>query len=140
MNIEELLSRLDKVSGKHPQWQSRCPAHEDNGPSLSIATTQTHQILLHCFAGCGIDEICGALGIEIHELFPPDEWLNNRRGNQQWIEPANVLKALEKDIYLLALASGDIASNKTPTAGENKERRAAQERIIDAGRYVRRIR
>lgn len=40
-----------------------CPAHEDRTPSLSISEGKDGKILLHCFAGCGFDEIIGAAGL-----------------------------------------------------------------------------
>ena len=32
-------------------WIDRCPAHDDNNPSLSIKETSDGKLLLHCFAG-----------------------------------------------------------------------------------------
>ena len=40
-----------------------CPAHEDRTPSLSISEGEDGKILLHCFAGCGFDEIISAAGL-----------------------------------------------------------------------------
>ena len=49
------------------QWRSHCPAHDDAEPSLSV-TENDGRILLHCFAGCTVDDICAALGITTKEL------------------------------------------------------------------------
>jgi hypothetical protein len=49
------------------QWLVHCPAHDDAKPSLSV-TESDGCILLHCFAGCGIDDICAALGITTKDL------------------------------------------------------------------------
>ena len=40
-----------------------CPAHEDRTPSLSISEGEDGKILLHCFAGCGFEEIISAAGL-----------------------------------------------------------------------------
>jgi nicotinamidase-related amidase len=49
-------------------WIARCPAHEDHNPSLSVHE-RDGKILLHCHAGCNVEAICAALGIEMRELF-----------------------------------------------------------------------
>jgi hypothetical protein len=49
------------------QWLVHCPAHDDAKPSLSV-TESDGCILLHCFAGCGIDDICAALDITTKDL------------------------------------------------------------------------
>ena len=49
------------------QWLVHCPAHDDAKPSLSV-TESDGCVLLHCFAGCGIDDICAALGITTKDL------------------------------------------------------------------------
>jgi putative DNA primase/helicase len=33
-------------------WMARCPAHNDQNPSLSIGETTSGKILVHCHAGC----------------------------------------------------------------------------------------
>ena len=47
---------------------AKCPAHEDGNASLSIKHTG-EKTLLHCFAGCTTDAVCGALGIKVGDLF-----------------------------------------------------------------------
>ena len=70
--FEYILSCLDKVrrSGDD-RAMARCPAHEDKTPSLSIRLTHD-KVLLHDFAGCTPEAVCGAVGIEARELFAPD--------------------------------------------------------------------
>ena len=59
-----LLSRLSGVKEVRPgQYIARCPAHDDQHPSLSIKVTDD-RILLHCFAGCKYEEILRALGLQ----------------------------------------------------------------------------
>jgi CHC2 zinc finger/Toprim-like len=68
MNVEEILDRLDRVKRNGSQWLARCPAHEDNKPSLSVRE-DGDVILLHCFAGCDTADVCDRIGIEIGDLF-----------------------------------------------------------------------
>ena len=68
--VERILSVLDKVRNRgDSSWMACCPAHTDKNPSLSIKETQDGDILLHCFAGCGVDDVLAALGLEMSDLF-----------------------------------------------------------------------
>lgn len=49
MSTEEILERLECVSGEYPQYMARCPAHNDNRPSLSIKEVED-KTLIYCFA------------------------------------------------------------------------------------------
>ena len=68
--VERILSALDKVRNRgNSSWMACCPAHADKNPSLSIKETQDGDVLLHCFAGCGVDDVLAALGLEMSDLF-----------------------------------------------------------------------
>jgi hypothetical protein len=69
MTTLELLSRLDGVRPRGTgKWSARCIAHQDNNPSLSISEGE-RGLLVKCWAGCTLNEITAALGIEIKDLF-----------------------------------------------------------------------
>ncbi len=68
--VERILSGLDKVRNRGPDsWMACCPAHIDKNPSLSIKETKDGDVLLHCFSGCGVDDVVAALGLEMRDLF-----------------------------------------------------------------------
>lgn len=69
--VEAVLSRLDNVHRSGAGWAARCPAHEDRHNSLSIGTGAEGQALIHCFAGCALDAILGAVGMRTSDLYPP---------------------------------------------------------------------
>jgi hypothetical protein len=54
------------------ELRCRCPAHEDNGPSLYIRVPDD-KILLHCKAGCSTLEICDRLDVAIPDLCYDEE-------------------------------------------------------------------
>lgn len=71
--LEKVITRLQAQGCKprqlsNGQWLALCPAHDDSEPSLSITLSETGKVLLHCFAGCDITQICDALGISIVDL------------------------------------------------------------------------
>ena len=68
---EKLLPHLDKLrKAGAGRWSARCCAHEDKGPSLAIRELDDGRLLLHCFAGCTVSEIVGAVGMTMEDLFP----------------------------------------------------------------------
>ena len=52
-------------------YSCRCPAHDDNSPSLSI-TPKDGKVLLHCHAGCSLEQILSSLGLNKGDLFDDD--------------------------------------------------------------------
>ena len=72
-SAETLLNRLDRVRKSGSGWMARCPAHDDKTASLSITETGD-KVLVHCFACCRIDDVLGAVGLSLKDLFPPRHW------------------------------------------------------------------
>jgi hypothetical protein len=72
MSAQDLLLRLAKVKQTGPEnWMACCPAHEDKSPSLTVRECSDGRVLLHCFAGCGVGDILGAVGLSFDAIFPP---------------------------------------------------------------------
>ena len=64
-----LISRLDGVINRgNGMWISRCPAHDDNSPSLSIRETED-KVLLHCFAGCQAEDVLTAVDLTWNDIY-----------------------------------------------------------------------
>lgn len=71
--VERILAAL-REHGHKPRtsdagWACRCPAHDDCNPSLSIDVGLDGRALVNCHAGCTADEVCGALGLTLADLF-----------------------------------------------------------------------
>src|SRR5690348_9526863 len=69
-HLEMVLARLKGVRTSQHGWVACCPAHNDCEPSLSIGLGDEGHILLKCFAGCSLERIVEAMGINVAELFP----------------------------------------------------------------------
>jgi hypothetical protein len=50
-------------------WLSRCPAHDDQHASLSIAEGDDGRALVKCHAHCTFNDICAAVGLKASDLF-----------------------------------------------------------------------
>jgi hypothetical protein len=68
MKIQEFLDKFHRMRPSRNGYVALCPAHQDKNPSLSI-TERNGRILLNCFAGCSLEAICDAVGIEVRDLF-----------------------------------------------------------------------
>lgn len=71
--LASLLSRLRErgdVRRAGKEWRTRCPAHDDNGPSLYVALSGDRtRALLSCKAGCEVADIVAALDLDLDALF-----------------------------------------------------------------------
>lgn len=55
-------------------WQSRCPAHDDRRPSLSLSAGHDGRALLKCWSGCETARVLEALGLSWQDLFSRPLW------------------------------------------------------------------
>ena len=72
MNEPEILAKLSDVTRTSNGWTARCPAHDDDRPSLSLAVGDDGRVLVHCFAGCSPRQIVAALDMSMADLRPSD--------------------------------------------------------------------
>ena len=68
MNAQDLLDRLEHVTGGKGKWMARCPAHQDHSPSLAVNEAKD-RVLIHCFAGCETADVTAAIGLNVADLF-----------------------------------------------------------------------
>jgi hypothetical protein len=77
--VQTLVDRLDE-HGCEPRpsgadsFKARCPAHNDQNPSLSVGYGDEGQALLKCFAGCTYRDILAAIAMRESDLFPQDHF------------------------------------------------------------------
>jgi hypothetical protein len=137
MKIDLILSRLESVKNTGDnKWIARCPSHQDKSPSLAIKYTE-NKILLHCFAGCGADDVLAAIGLDFTALFDEIPGNNNKRvSKHNGFSADDVLLALIHEITIVGLAAGDI-SNGVEISSENLDRvKLASLRISEGVRFV----
>lgn len=71
--FERVLAALEahgdlRVTGTGRQRSSRCPAHDDRAPSLSVTEGES-RVLLRCHANCPTEDILAALNLRMADLF-----------------------------------------------------------------------
>ena len=70
MKIFDVLARLKNVKGPDASgnYLACCPAHDDKRQSLSVKQGE-RGVIMKCYAGCGVREICQKIGIRMEDLF-----------------------------------------------------------------------
>jgi hypothetical protein len=64
IRLDNLIAKLSDVSKSGDGYVARCPAHDDSTPSLSFGLSKTGKIVIHCHAGCTLDAIALAIGLD----------------------------------------------------------------------------
>jgi len=120
MSAAALLDRLQRVRGVGPgRWVASCPAHEDRRPSLSIRELDDGRVLVHDFAGCDVEAILGAVGLELSALFSPrDPSIQSRKGQRRPWTAQQLLALAEREIRVATIVIGDIVERRTVSRDE----------------------
>lgn len=134
-HLENILSRLNKVRGRNGNWVACCPAHEDRSPSMTIRETPDGKILMHCFSGCSIGEIAGAIGVDLSDLFPPSDtadYAKPQRPMRQRFLASDLLKVIAFEATVVAIAANDVAKGRTLNQTDRDRLLQAAGRINEA--------
>ena len=97
------------------RWISKCPAHIDRTPSLSIRAVDDGRVLIHCFAGCPTIDVLLAIGLDFGDLFdkPLAHYLPPIRGG---LSARELLEVNGHEATVAAmLADKAMAGTLTPT-------------------------
>lgn len=87
-DVDILLSRLERVRQYGKGWSARCPAHPDRSASLSVSIGNEGRILAHCFAGCAVSDVLGAVGLTVGDLFAARIRDDSPDGRRELLESA----------------------------------------------------
>jgi len=115
MSADALLARLDRVKRTGDgRWLARCPAHEDRSPSLSIRDTDDGRTLLHCFAGCSVEQVVAALGLKLEDLFPPRPPRQDHiKGERRPFLPQDLFDIVRAEVGVVAVIAMDMNKNRS---------------------------
>jgi len=135
--LDNLLSRLEKVkrTGKD-SYIASCCAHLDKSPSLAIREIEPDKLLLHCFAGCSVEEITSACGLTLGDIMPdtaPDKF---RRPLSVPFNARDVMTCMSSDAFLLGVFIADCVKGATVTPLEASNAMKAAGRLISATRMA----
>ena len=131
MNIHEIIGYFEKAykSGEN-EYQCLCPAHNDKNASLGVKQLSDGRILINCFAGCGITDILGNVGLSLDDIVP--KRLGDFKPVRKGFNPYSVLKTVSHETLLVALASIELSKGKTLPLEDHKRLMLAAERLRQA--------
>ncbi len=138
---ENLIQRLAKVRGRNGSWTACCPAHDDKGPSLAVRELPDGRVLVHCFAGCETESVLGAVGMDMTDLFPPEEKRRQyTEHGKPSVKPAfyasDLMRVIAFEALVVQIVAFDIAAGKKPSEEDRQRLMVAYQRIDEAMRYA----
>jgi hypothetical protein len=129
MSAAALLSRLKGVrSTGDGRWLARCPAHADRTPSLSIRELDDSRVLVHDFAGCSVEEVLGAVGLEFDALFPERPIEHVFRERRPFL-PSDVFEIVRREVGVVAIVASDLHKGREVSDSDYERVFTAVERL-----------
>lgn len=137
--LSEVASRLKGVIKRHNGGiLAFCPSHDDkNGRSLAVSIGRENQVLIHCFAGCSIHEITGAISLNPADLFPKSDRQNYDPQTRSFLNEWQILTALQHDSVVVLLAARWMLTGKPLPESDTDFLSKAVIRIDEAVKYSR---
>jgi hypothetical protein len=137
---ERFVQRLSKVKGRNGTWTACCPAHEDKSPSLSVREADDGRVLVHCFGGCDVHTVLGAVGMDMTDLFPErDERLDHNQV-AKLLKPAfyasDLLRIASFECLVVMIAAYDMRRGKKLSEEDMARLETAQQRIEEVIQYA----
>jgi hypothetical protein len=137
---EKFVQRLSKVRGQNGSWTAACPAHEDKSPSLSVREAEDGRVLVHCFGGCDIQSVLGAVGMDIGDLFPERVDRSDPTKPLKSLKPAfypsSLLRIVSFECIVVMIAAYDMKKGKQLSESDRSRLELAQQRIEEVIQYA----
>lgn len=131
MSAENLLIRLEKVRKTgQGRYIACCPAHADKSPSLAIRSMDDGTTLIHCFSGCGTEQVLSAVGLTFADLMPEAKG-NYIKGEKRPFAAIDALRCLGFEA-LVVMCAAKTLSNGKPLPEQDAERLMKSVELIQA--------
>ena len=125
--IENLLSRLHKVKKSGKGYIACCPSHPDRSPSLSI-TPDGETVLIHCFAGCGAEDVLASIGLTLSDLYPPRD-TPYRKAGKPLFPASQALQIICDDALVVCVCAAAVGNGNVLSETDRA-------RLIEAGSRI----
>lgn len=132
--VSVLLDRLEgvRLTG-HGRWVACCPAHCDRSPSLAITEKDDGTVLLHCFSGCDVSDVVGALDLDLSDLFPRlQPGVHSAKSVKRRFTAEQVLRTVTLEILEVALIVAAISRRGSVTTTERDRLHLSVSRLMAA--------
>jgi len=136
VSVDALLGACKRVKKTgSSNWLACCPAHDDKNPSMTVRELPDGMVLVHCFAGCSVEEIATAAGIKLDELFP-EKTCEYKQPQRRSFPAADVLAAVVREINVMSIVAADLAAGKPLDEESARRMRTARARLTEASRLA----
>jgi hypothetical protein len=137
---ERFVQRLSKVKGRNGSWTACCPAHEDKSPSLSVREADDGRVLVHCFGGCDVHSVLGAVGMDMSDLYSDREERLDSDQVGKPLKPAfyasDLLRIASFECLVVMIAAYDMRRGKKLSEEDMTRLETAQQRIEEVIQYA----
>ena len=127
------LPHLPRVKRTAPgKWPACCPAHESkSGSSLSVRELDDGRLLVHCFGGCSVESVLGAIGLDMTDLFPERVAAPGAGTAPQRLRlsASQAIEILERETMIVAVVGGDMVRKKDITEPDHRRLIQAVSRV-----------
>lgn len=118
--LEVFLERLEQVREVSLGcYRACCPGHGGSNPTaLSIRLGDSGGVLVKCWHGCEIEQIVGAIGLSVAELFPKETQVGQGHKpskRRRLLTDREALDMLHVEATLVAIVAGDLAAGIVPS-------------------------
>ena len=128
-SVIRLLHALDGVrQTASDRYVAACPAHVDRSPSLSIRDCDDGRVLVHCFAGCLVEDVVAAVGMTMSDLMP-EAFYHHAPAFRTPFDAVQVLEGVSHEVAVIAVIAEEIASGTMLTDEVRKRLLAAARRL-----------
>ena len=138
MSIDTFLSRLSSIKRTGiGRYLACCPAHPDKHPSLNVRELDDGRILVKCFAGCSVEEVLDAVGLEFDALYPEKLIGHCLHPERRPFSARDILEAVGNEALIVSVAASTIARGETLVEDDCERLMLASRRLQTAGGYYR---
>ncbi len=134
MSTDTLLLHLTGIKETGAgRYLACCPAHLDKRPSLAIRELDDERVLIHCFAGCSVEEVLHAVGLELDALYPEKLIGHCLHPERRPFSARDILEAVGNEALIVSVAASTIARGETLVEDDRKRLMLASRRLQAAG-------
>lgn len=125
--VTRLLDRLDRVQHRRDgQVYASCPtsAHErgDRSRGLAVRELEDGRVLVHCHAGCSVEDVLAAVGLRMADLYPDRPEPSRGAGRSQHrLSHRDALRLLRREAFIALICARNVSEGK-PLSTDDLER------------------
>ncbi len=136
MSADNLLSQLSRIkrTGVN-RWLALCPAHPDKRPSLAVRELDDGRVLVKCFAGCSVQEVLDAVGLEFDALYPEKLISHCLHPERHPFNAKDILEVVGYEALIVSVAASTIARGESLVEDDLERLMLASRRLQTAGGY-----